>query len=108
MNTTKLGIKDVAKELGLSEVYVRRMILKGKIATTKVEIAPNTFKHLIDREEVERWRKSVQGHSRRADGRSRFILYSTKEEFEKIQELLKTNEVEAIVTRQNEVKNVAN
>ena len=99
-----LGIKDVAKELGLSEVYVRRMILKGKIETIKKEIRTNTFKHLITREEVERWRSSVASRSKREDGRSKFTLYSTKEEYEAIQKLLKEQDIQALIQRSNKVK----
>jgi len=104
--TTMYGIKDVCKKFDLSEVYVRRMILKGKIQTTKIEIRTNTFKHMITEEEILRWRASVSSRSRREDGRSKFSLYSTLEEFEKIQTLLSENGIESIVQRTNKVKNI--
>lgn len=102
--TTMYGIKDACKLLGLSEVYVRRMILKGIIPTTKVEIRTNTFKHLISEDDLNIWRESVKGRSRREDGRSKFTLYASIEELAQIQALLEENSIESPVIRSNKVK----
>lgn len=106
-NTTKLGIKDVCEKFGLTPVYVRRMIQQGKIKTEKVEIGKNTFKHFINIEEIERWRASVSARSNREDGRSKFVLYASQEEMDKIQALLANEEIEAPIQRANKVKQVA-
>lgn len=103
-NGKMLSIKEVCDREGLSPVYVRRMIQRGKIETTKVEIAKNTFKHLIAVEEVERWRKSLAGGNRRADGKSKFNLYATPEEIEALQKLLNENQVSIEIKRANKVK----
>ena len=99
-----LSIKEVCKEYNLSEVYVRRMILKGKLQSTKVEIATNTFKHLIDVAEVERWRKSSHhnGGVRRSDGRNKYTIYGTEEEIAKLYELIGSNKLETPIKRSNE------
>lgn len=102
---TKLSIKEVCSELGLSEVYVRRMILKGKIKSEKVEIAANTYKHLIERSEVERWRKEVKGSARaRSDGRNKYTIYGTKEEIEQLTKLIEKNKIETPMKRTNQKK----
>ena len=99
----KLSIKEVCSEFGLSEVYVRRMILKGKLKSEKVEIAKNTYKHLIERDEVVRWRKTSQGRgSRRDDGRNKFTIYGTPDEISKLQKLLETNKLQTPIKRSNE------
>ena len=108
MNENLLSIKDVCKLLDLTEVYVRRMILKGKIETTKLEIHKNTYKHMITREEVNRWRSSVSGRSRREDGRNKFTLYGTSEEIEQIRKLLEEGKIESVIERSNKVKEVNN
>jgi len=100
------GIKDVCRLLDLSMVYVRRMILKGKIQSRKVEIGNNTYKHMILGSEIIRWRTDVGNRSRREDGRSKFTLYSTKEEFVRIQELLKQEDIQSLIQRPNKVKEI--
>lgn len=100
-----LSIKEVCNEFGLTEVYVRRMILKGKLQSEKILIAKNTFKHMIAIEEVERWRKASQGRgSRRSDGRNKFTLYATPEEIAQIQELIGEAKIESLIVRSNAKK----
>ena len=107
MNDNKLSIKDVCVEFELSPVYVRRMIQRGEIKTELVPISEGskTEKHLIDREEIIRWR-STKGLNRtnREDGRMKFVLYADSNEIEQIQKLLESNQIESIITRANKVK----
>jgi hypothetical protein len=101
----KLGIKEVCLRFGLSEVYVRRSISKGSLKTTKVRIEGHEsgYKHLIDEDEVIRWR-SESGHNKRDDGRNRFLLYATPEEFGDLESLIKESGLGVIVFRQNPPK----
>ena len=100
---TKLSIKEVCDEFGLSEVYVRRMILKGKIKSEKIEIARNTYKHLIERSEIERWRKEIKGSARtRSDGRNKYTIYGTKSEIEQLTKLIEKNQLETPLSRTNQ------
>ena len=102
---TKLSIKEVCNKYGLSEVYVRRMILKGKLASEKVEIATNTYKHMIAIEEVERWRKASKGAgSRRDDKRNKFTIYATPDEIAKVQKLIENAKIESPIVRSNAKK----
>lgn len=100
-----LDIKEVCERYGLSQVYVRRMILKGTIPTTKVEIGKNTFKHVMNVTDIEKWREASQNRSKRQDGRGRYILHATLEEIDQLQQLLDENDLNVLITRQNKVKN---
>lgn len=98
------GIKDVCKILELSEVYVRRMVLKGKIVSRKIEIRTNTYKHLITGQTLIDWRAGLQGHNKREDGRSKYTMYAKPEELAEIQALLDEKHNEAIIKRANEAR----
>lgn len=103
-----LTIKDVCERYQLSPVYVRRMILQGKIPTTRVEIGRNTFRHEMKEEDILHWRSQSQ-HNRRKDGRNRYILYSNHVELDKLQSLIQNDpEVSGVdIVRQNKVKKIA-
>ena len=99
-----LTIKQVCAEYALSQVYVRRMIQKGKIKTTKVKFNANQFKHIIAREEIEKWRATASTRARRADGRNKFTLYATPAERVILQNLLEEGKLELPVVRANPPK----
>jgi hypothetical protein len=106
MNTNLLSIKDVCVRYELSPVYVRRMIQKGVLKTTKVEIAKNTFKHLIAEADVDAWRAASR-NSKREDGRSKYVLYATEREIEELGLILETNNIQTPIARANKVKQSA-
>lgn len=99
-------LKETCNMLGLSPVYVRRMILQGKLKSRKVEIATNTYKHLISEDEIKRWRGTIKGTGirRREDGRNKFNIYCSPDEFDKLQKLLKEQKLETPFVRANVVK----
>ena len=101
----ELSIKDVCEEYNLSQVYVRRSILKGKLKSHTITIAKNTTKHMMFREDVEAWRSLVgEGGSRRDDGRNKYNVYCTQEEYEKLQSLLEETHLELPIQRSNPPK----
>lgn len=106
--SNKLSIKDVCEQFELSPVYVRRMIQRGEIKTELVPVSEGskTTKHMIDQEEIIRWRASKANRSTREDGRSKYVLYANADEIKAIESLLETNAIEAIVVRANKVKQV--
>jgi len=101
---TMLSIKDVCVRYGLSKVYVQRMVQKGVIPTTRVEIAKNTFKHMISEEDAEVWRKTAGARVKREDGRGKYTMYATNEEIADLENLLQDAGLEVIVQRTNKVK----
>jgi len=95
------SIKEVCAELDLSPVWVRRALLQGKLAGHKVEIATNTFKWLIDEEELAKWRKNTKSAGARDDGRNKFNIYATPAEYKKLVKLLSENELSLPLRRAN-------
>jgi hypothetical protein len=87
-----LSIKQAAQISGLSECYIRRSILNGTLPSEKTEIARNTFRHDIDEETFESWRKT-RNHSKRDDNRARMLLYTTPDELEKIRQFMADNNI---------------
>jgi excisionase family DNA binding protein len=99
---TSYTIKAAAASLGLSEVYVRRMIQKGKLETVKARVGDTeVWRHEIPAEVLAEWRNSAGQRSTRDDGRNKYTLYATAEELATIQALFKTNKVEAPIGRSN-------
>jgi hypothetical protein len=98
----RFSIKSAAAALDLSEVYIRRMIQQGKLATIKTQIGDTeVWKHEIEEAELNKWRKGAGTRTSRTDGRSKYTLYATAEELKSIQGLLATHKVAAVVERAN-------
>ena len=76
-------INAAAKELGFSVVYIRTLIRRGVIKTTRVPLAEGSMvtKHVIDEDELQKFLTDVPHKSRRYDGRNKFILYARPEEY---------------------------
>jgi excisionase family DNA binding protein len=107
--TTKASftIKEAAIELGLSTVYIRRMIQNGKIATVKTQVGDTeVWRHEIAAAELAKWRKDAGSRTTRTDGRNKYALYATAEELAEINEWLAENENGAIVERANRPEDV--
>lgn len=100
-------IKEAAASLNLSEVYVRRMIQQGKLATTKRPVGDTEiWRHEIAAEELTAWRTNASTHTTRNDGRSKNLLYATSEELAKITKLMVENDIEAIIEKANKPEDV--
>ena len=99
------SIKEAAELTGLSTVYIRRAILKGKLNSTKVQVGDTSvMRHEISASDLEVWRASVKAAPRREDGRGKFTLYATPEELQKIQDLLEKDGIESPLGRANKSK----
>ena len=102
MEPKSFSIKAAAAVLGLSEVYVRRMIQSGKLETTKVQVGDTeVWRHEISEETLAAWRKDAGAHTARIDGRNKFVLYATAEELKAIQALFVANKITAPIERAN-------
>ena len=96
------SIKEAAAKLGLSDVYIRRMIHLGKIATTKIQVnETDIWRHQISEETLTKWRNTAGVHTVRSDGRSKFILYATAEELADLQ-----TKTKAIIEKANKPEDV--
>jgi transposase-like protein len=98
----RYSIKAAAAKLGLSEVYVRRMIQQGKLVTEKTRVGDTEiWRHEITEETLTAWRKEAGARSTRTDGRNKFTLYATVEELTAIQKFLATSKNNAVIERAN-------
>ena len=99
-------LKEVAKELGLTEFRVRTAIREGDLQTTMepVKEGSKTNRHMITAEAVAEWRSHTGNHTRRADGRNKFNIYMTVEEYDVVLALMKENKIELPIERANTKK----
>jgi excisionase family DNA binding protein len=101
------SIKEAASELGLSEVYIRRMIQQGKIETQKQQVGDTeVWRHMITAETLNEWRSGSSVHTTRNDGRSKFVCYATASELAAIQDFLKDSGNKAIIEKANKPEDV--
>jgi len=98
-----LSIKEAAEASGLSNVYIRRAILTGKLPSTKVQVGDTeVMRHEIAVEDFNAWRASTASRSRRDDGRGKYTVYASPEEYAEIVELLKEKELETPIGKAND------
>lgn len=103
-----LSINEVAEASGLSNVYVRRAILKGDLPSTKVQVGDTVvMRHEINIEDFNAWREGTSSRSKRDDGRGKFTLYATESEYEQIVALLKENEIPTPIGKANKRETIA-
>lgn len=100
----ELSIKQICSKYNLSPVYVRRSLLKGTLTGRKIEIMNNTFKWLIDEDEVKRWRASRSNSGARKDGRHKFNIYCSDKEYAQLKKVLKDSNLQLPLRRANPPK----
>lgn len=98
-----LTIKEAAAEFALSPVWIRRMVHQGKLDVIRVQVGESKV------ERIEIARKSIEvralgSKSRRDDGRNKFTLYATPEEFDALTAALAKAKLEVPVARANPPK----
>jgi len=97
------SIKDAAKELNLSEVYIRRQIQQHALNSHLVRISPDSdvMKHMIDESALIAWRSKTSSRTQREDGRNKFTLYANKAELAKLEQFIKTSNLGVILNKAN-------
>jgi hypothetical protein len=104
MTTKNLTIKQAARHLGKSEMWVRRMVHQAKLPHSR-ELVPGTeqvYRILIPIEALDA-RKTVT-RTRRDDGRNKFTVYATPAEMKAFNEALKAAGIKVPVARANPPK----
>lgn len=96
-----LPINDAASYLGVKPQYVRQLIRKGKFKPTKVLISPESkvWRWEIPVDQLDEFKSTVGTRTRRADGRSKFTLYATPEEYEQVQKIVADAKMAVIIER---------
>jgi hypothetical protein len=97
------SIKEVCNKIGISEVYLRRMILEGKIPTTKHRVSENVWRHEIAESEVSKLQeRRVTGvHHTRTDGRNKYTIYLNPQELTLVNQFIVDNKLGSNVVRSN-------
>ncbi|MCJ7483550.1 MAG: hypothetical protein MUO31_11345 [Thermodesulfovibrionales bacterium] len=107
MDKSSFSIRESSVKLGVSEMYLRKMINVGKIETVKVSISPKVWRHEVSSSELERFKTRSSNRSSREDGRNKFVIYLTPTELGKVQKSLKESgmgEIVKLLVRSNPSK----
>lgn len=82
-------LKEAAVYLGCNEMYTRKLVSSGKIASVKVptKVGSATMKYLVAESALDEWKNASRKGSARSDGRNKWIVYASKEEILKVNEL---------------------
>lgn len=78
-----MDFNKVVEYTGLSPVYIRKSISKGKLIPSSKEPInsnPNHFKYMFKRETVDAWRSQSSNHGR-SDGRNKYTVYCNSGEY---------------------------
>jgi hypothetical protein len=102
MEQNMYSIKNVVKMTGLSENYIRKSIMSGQLVTTK-ELIPGTkiSKNWISEEDLNKWNANRKQHSKRDDGRNKFVIYMNQDEVTQLENMLKDLEFGTTLQRAN-------
>ena len=104
MEKQSFSIRESSAKLGVSEMYLRKMISSGKIQTSKVQISDHVWRHEISSAELESFKNRTSNRTSREDGRNKYVIYLNTTEFGKIQKMLKEGgmgEVAKLLNRAN-------
>jgi hypothetical protein len=98
----RLSIKEAVVLSGLSENYIRKAISKGGLPVTK-EFKGDTQipKNWIDADAFEAWRAAASSHTKREDGRNKYVVYMTAEEEVELKQLIADMEFVGTLVRAN-------
>jgi len=98
-----LTIKQAVAISGLSEVYIRKALKAGKLVATKVPVSDGSknLRNEITVESFNAWRASAGTHSKREDGRNKFVLYMSEDEAKSLIEQISGMPFAETLTRAN-------
>lgn len=104
---TSYSIREAARALEVSEMYLRKQVNVGKIPTTKVQISENVWRHEISEKDLKAFKNRTSTRSSRDDGRNKFVVYLTHAEEARLRALMKSNaltDVDKLLARANPSK----
>jgi len=91
-------IKEAAKEMSLTDAYVRALIRQGKLPS---ELRPITFdssvsRHVIKAADVKAFLQETVRKTKRTDGRNKYVFYATPEEQQAVDDALRAANLTAV------------
>jgi hypothetical protein len=98
-----LTLAEASVYSGLSVIYIRRAINTGKLVAFKepVKDGSKTLRNVMSREAFDLWRAETATHSKREDGRNKFVVYMNPDEAAKLLEIIKGMEFAETLQRAN-------
>lgn len=104
----RISIKQAVAQSGLSENYIRKAIAKGEILVSKEFIGESRIpKNWIDADQFATWQEAKAAHTKREDGRSKYVIYMTADEEAQLAKLAEKLPFVETVARANKVKQLA-
>jgi len=102
-NEANLTIASAVALSGLSALYIRKAIRSGALVSQLVPVAENskTLRREFTVEAFEAWRSAAASHTRREDGRNKFVLYMNADEADALRNLIAEGSFTGIVARAN-------
>lgn len=98
-----LTINEAVVEYSLSPVWVRRMVHQEKVDFIRVQVGDTKVSRIeISIDSLDK--RASMSKSRRTDGRNKFTVYATSEEFKTLQTLLSENGLDIPIGRANPSK----
>jgi hypothetical protein len=101
-----ITIKQAVQQSGLSENYIRKAIAKGDLIVEKETVGDTRIPRNVI-VNFEAWRAEAKAHSKREDGRNKFVLYATADELQRLQDLLEDDAFVLPIMRANTKKEEA-
>lgn len=98
-----LTIKEASEKYGLSTVWIRRMVHQNQLEVIRVKVGDTNVER-IEILETSIATRASGSKSRRDDGRNKFVLYATPEEYETLTALLAEHKLETPIARANPPK----
>jgi len=93
---TSYSIREAAKYLKVSEMYLRKKVNDGTLKTSKVQVLGDIWRHQIAQADLDAFKARTNNRSSRDDGRNKFVVYLSKTEEATVRGLLKANKLEAV------------
>lgn len=102
-------IPEAADFLGFSQAYIRTLIRKNQLTTDMVPLSEGSLvmRHVITESSMGEFLNTVPHKTRRNDGRNKFIVYISPDEYPRVLDVLEENglgEVARLLEPANKVK----
>lgn len=104
MSTKVYDIKQISQILQISEMYVRRLILEGKLQSQKIPVKAGSevMKNVVTEEALKAYSAQPKNHSVRSDKRTKYTLYADDSEIEQIYKLIESAHLGIVIKKTNE------
>ena len=94
----KVTIREAAKEMGMTEAYVRTLIRTQKLDSHLEPIAfeSSVSRHMIYRQDIDNFLTSTPRKTKRTDGRNKYVFYATPSELSSVDAALRAAKLDVM------------